>query len=158
MAALICGHRVKSVNIEEESGNVKLTGVNTFVLLAPYIFPLFAIGAVAAYVILSFFVRSLDGRIFLALFGFFTALHLIHTYKALTETEQTDVRQAGGSVFSFSLIVLLNAVIIVLLLEFFFPGVIPILVVAKDVITNTVVFWENFFICIYKFTVWAATR
>jgi hypothetical protein len=158
MAALCCGHRVKSVSVGEDSGNVKLSGVNTFILLAPYIIPLFAILVIAAYFITGLFVGNPDKRIFLALFGFFVAMHLTHTFKSLTEAEQTDIKEAGGSVFSFSLIVVLNAAVILILLELFLPGVVPIGGVIFGVIKNTILFWKNFFKYIYNFAVWAATR
>ncbi|MDR1683970.1 MAG: M50 family metallopeptidase [Elusimicrobiota bacterium] len=158
LAALLTGHKVNSVTIKEESGNVKLSGVNAFILLAPYCFPLLAAGLVLAYYVLNFFVQNLDARIFLGLFGFFVALHAAHTYKSLTETEQSDVKMAGGGVFSFPLIILANAVVTALLLELMLPRVVPFAAVAAEVLKNTFIFWREFFKQAYKLFSWAVTR
>ncbi|MDR1124330.1 MAG: M50 family metallopeptidase [Elusimicrobiota bacterium] len=140
-AALISGHRVQSMTVNGDSGNVKVSGVNTFILLAPYVFPLFAFAAVFAYFIISFFDATADRRTFVFLFGFFTAHHFAHTYKSLTETEQSDIKTAGGNLFSFALIAALNLCVMLLLLEMFFPGVVPAWGIIKKVLVNTRDFW-----------------
>jgi len=157
-AALICGHKVQSITVGEESGNVKLSGVNTFILLAPYVFPLFAIASIAAYFILNLFVPQLDKRIFILLFGFFTAHHGVHTYTTLTGAEQSDIKMAGGSIFSFSLIVLFNAAIILILLELLFPGVAQVWQAVKNIFVNTIIFWKAAGRWFYNFIVWAGSR
>lgn len=147
IAAWCCGYKVSVVNIKEDSGNVKVSGVNVFILLAPYCIPFYAICITVIYFLLSLFVPSVRdySPIFLASFGFFTALHCLHTYKALTETQQSDISQAGGGIFSFPVIVLGNAVIIVGLLELYFPGTVPIWDVTKYIVSNTIVFWRDAF-------------
>ena len=155
LAAMFCGHKVDSMTVGQESGNVKLSGVNTVILLAPYGVPLLAFMTVFTYFILNLFIANLDKRIFILFFGFFTAHHLIHTYKALTEAQQSDVKLAGGNVFSFSFIVLLNAVIIMLLLELIFPGVVPVWGILKKVIADTASFWIWAFRSLYRFIMWA---
>lgn len=140
-AALMCGHRVESMKVNGDSGNVKVSGVNTFILLAPYVFPLFAFAAVFAYFVISLFDASVDKRIFVFLFGFFTAHHFAHTYKSLTETEQSDIKMAGGNLFSFAIVAALNLCVILLLLQIFFPGVVPAWGIIKKVFVNTRDFW-----------------
>jgi hypothetical protein len=140
-AALLSGHRVQSMAVNGDSGNVKVSGVNTFILLAPYVFPLFAFAAVFAYFVISLFDTAADMRPFVFLFGFFTAHHFAHTYKALTETEQSDIKMAGGNLFSFALIAALNLCVMLLLLEMFFPGVVPAWGIIKKVLANTRDFW-----------------
>jgi hypothetical protein len=140
-AALFCGHRVESMAVNEDSGNVKVSGVNTFILLAPYVLPLFAFATVFAYYVISLFDAAVDRRIFVFLFGFFTAHHFIHTYKALTDAEQSDIKMAGGNLFSFVIIASLNLCVMLLLLEMFFPGVVPAWSIIKKVFVNTRDFW-----------------
>lgn len=155
-AALLSGHRVKSITVGEDSGNVKLSGVNTFVLLAPYIFPLFAFCSVFAYFLFNLWVPSVDKRVFMFLFGFFAAHHLAHTYTALTEVNQSDIKLAGGKIFSFPVIVVANAAVLVLMAELFFPGVIPVWDIARGVVRNTVIFWQTFWIYFKQLLTWAA--
>jgi hypothetical protein len=156
--ALLCGHKVSDIKIGEESGSVKVSGVNAFILLAPYAMPIMAFCVIFVYLICSLLSLPVDGRIFIFMFGFFIAHHLAHTYKALTETEQSDIKTAGGSVFSFSVIVLANAAIIVLLLELFFPGMLPVWRFASDVFIKTVKFWINAAKYFYDFIIWAMKK
>ena len=159
-AALLCGHKVKSVDIKEESGNVKISGSNTFILLAPYVFPLLSVVTVIIYCLVNLFANlaPIWGKIFLGLLGFFTALHLLHTYKALTETQQSDIKYAGGGIFSFPIIVLFNMAVVIVLLEFLFPGVVPLWQILAGIFKNTIFLWKNFFAYSHKFIVWAAGR
>lgn len=160
MAALICGHKVQSLKVNEDNGNVKLTGVNVFILLAPYILPMVSVFVVILYFLLALFIEPTETyrRVFVSLFGFFTMFHIAHTYKALTEAQQSDVQLAGGSIFSFSFIVIVNVVIIVLLLELLFPGVVPVWQIVRDIFNNTVFFWKKFFKYSHDFIVWAVSR
>jgi hypothetical protein len=158
LAAVLCGHKVESIEVKENSGNTKVSGVNPLILLAPYILPFGSFCTVFSYFILNLLIKDLDKRVFVAMFGFFTALHAAHTYKALTETEQSDIKLAGGSVFSFSLIVLLNVVITAALLELFFPGLIPVWQITKDIAGNTWVFWKGAVKYSYNFIIWLGAR
>ncbi|MDR0645645.1 MAG: M50 family metallopeptidase [Elusimicrobiota bacterium] len=154
IVALLCGHKVSDMKIGEESGSVKVSGVNAFILLAPYAMPVMVFCIIFIYLICSLFSLSVDGRIFIFMFGFFITHHLAYTYKALTETEQSDIKTAGGSIFSFSVIVLANAVIIVLLLELLFPGMLPIWRFAGDVFAKTVKFWADAAKYFYDCIIW----
>jgi hypothetical protein len=158
LIALICGHKVQSVEIGKDSGNVKLSGVNVFILLAPYVLPVMVFFVVLIYFAFALFSVPADKRIFIFLFGFFTAHHLTHTYKTLTETEQSDIKMAGGSIFSFPLIVLFNTIVILLLLEAFFPGMVSIWQLIKSALIGTVEFWINAAKYFYNFINWAARR
>ncbi|MDR0953589.1 MAG: M50 family metallopeptidase [Elusimicrobiota bacterium] len=152
LAAWLSGYKVNSVSVGESSGQVKVSGVNFFVVLAPYIIPLYSVALTLFYFIITLLFPSATvyRGTFLALLGFFTVLHLVHTYKSLTETEQNDIKMAGGGLFSFSLIVLINAVVILLLLELIFPGLIPIWTMLKDLVVKTYLFWQNTLVYLYK--------
>lgn len=150
-AAWICGYKVSGLSVGSESGEVKVSNINTFVLLAPYCIPLYSMAVTLIYLILNLlWPAAADyGSVFLALFGFFTMLHLMHTYKALTETEQSDITRAGGGVFSFSLIVLINMVVILALIEIYFPGMVPVWALAGGIIRRTLAFWKWLFENLY---------
>ncbi|WP_428066521.1 M50 family metallopeptidase [Candidatus Proelusimicrobium volucris] len=154
-AAWLCGYTVSGLSVKSDSGEVKVSGINTFVLLAPYCVPLYSLIVTFVYLLLNLFVDGAEryGGLFLALFGFCTALHLMHTYKALTETEQSDISRAGGGVFSFSLIVLINMAIILGLAEIYFPSIIPIGSLSGGIIRRTIQFWKWFFDNLYSFSV-----
>lgn len=144
-AAMLCGYRVSSLNINEESGNVKVSNVNTFVLLAPYIIPVQALMLSLIYFCLLYLWPPVElyRNIFLATFGFFITLHFVHTYKALSEVQQSDLKMAGGNIFSLPLIVVFNIIITIALLELYFPDLIPAGSLAKKVLTNTLDFWGS---------------
>lgn len=150
-AAWLCGYKVSGLSVGRESGEVKVSGVNTFVLLAPYCVPLYSIAVTLAYLVLNLLWPAAENynSVFLALFGFFTMLHLMHTYKALTETEQSDIIRAGGGVFSFSLIVLINMGVVLALIEIYFPGIVPVWSLTGGIIRRTLAFWKWLFENLY---------
>lgn len=147
VAAWLCGYKVSGLKVNGDSGEVKVNKINTFVLLAPYCIPLYSILLTIIYLLLNIFWTPAVNysSVFLALFGFFTTLHIVHTYKALTEAEQSDISRAGGGIFSFSLIVLVNMCVIIGLIEIYFPGIIPIGSLSKGIIERTLSFWKWFF-------------
>lgn len=153
ISAMCCGYKAQNLKVGEESGQVKVSGTNIFIFLAPYCLPLYAV-----FILLIYFFWHLINAdiafkykdIFLFLFGFFIMFHLWHTVKTLQETEQSDILQAGGTVFSITIIALSNVLIIFGLLELCFPGVLPILTLFKQVISNTLFFWEKIFSWLYN--------
>ncbi len=147
VAAWLCGYKVSGLKVNGDSGEIKVNKINTFVLLAPYCIPFYSILLTIIYLLLKVFWAPVQdySSVFLALFGFFTALHIMHTYKALTETEQSDISRAGGGIFSFSLIVLANMCVIIGLIEIYFPGIIPIWSLFGGIIERTLSFWKWFF-------------
>lgn len=155
VAAWLCGYKVSGLSVKSDSGEVKVSDINTFVLLAPYCVPLYSLIVTLVYLLLVLFVDGAEryGSIFSALFGFCTALHLMHTYKALTETEQSDISRAGGGIFSFSLIILINMAVILALAEIYFPGIIPLGSLSGGIIKRTIQFWKWFFDDLYSFSV-----
>lgn len=153
ISAMCCGYKAQNIQVGEDGGQVKVSGTNTFVFLAPYCLPLYAV-----LILLSYFFWHLLSPdtafkykdIFLFLFGFFIMFHLMHTFETLQETEQSDVIKAGGSVFSFAVIILSNVLIIFGLLEMCFPGILPLFTLFKQVISNTLYFWQKIFSWLYN--------
>ncbi len=159
LSALLCGYKVSNVNVKQNSGSVKVSDANVFVLLSPYAVPFYAVLLVLVYFLVGLFYPVLIYRsTVIAMLGFFSVMHFIHTYKALTEVSQPDVKLAGGSIFSFSVIILFNALIITALIEFCFPGLLPLKQIGKDIIIRTSDFWLASAEYSVKFIRWAATR
>lgn len=151
VAALLCGYKVSGFKLGSDSGSVKVSNINTFVLLAPYGIPFYSIAVTLLYFVLKTFWPQFAeySAVFAGLLGFFTVMHCIHTYKALTETEQSDISKAGGGIYSFPLIVLANMVFILLLAKFYFPDVIPVWAVCGGILRRTFIFWKWFFTKVY---------
>ena len=156
LVAWFSGYHVSEIQVQEESGQTKVSNVNTFVLLAPYCIPLYAfICTILFYITSLFWVEILNyEKLFLGSLGFFVAFHLIRTYKTLTETEQSDITLAGGGVFSFVLIAIVNLTLIILFINFLFPGIIVPTAVLKEVCIQTYNFWNMFFVYMHKFVIW----
>ena len=155
-AALCCGYKVSDIKVKEESGHTKVSDFNTFVLLAPYCLPLYAVISIIVFYITSLFWKDIlaYNTIFLGVLGFFMALHLVHTFKTLTETKQSDISLAGGGVFSFVLIAVINLSLLILLINFLFPTLVAPMPLLKEVIAQTILFWKLFFIYLHKGIVW----
>ena len=158
LAALCCGYKVSGMKVKEESGYTKVSDVNTFVLLAPYCLPLYAIACILIFYITGLFWKEILAydKVFVGLLGFFMAFHLVHTYKTLTDTQQSDISLAGGGVFSFALIALANLTLAVLLIKFLFPELVSPGSILVEVAKQTVVFWKMFFAQAHKFIVWVS--
>ncbi|MCR5503969.1 MAG: M50 family metallopeptidase [Elusimicrobiaceae bacterium] len=156
IAAWCCGYKVSNIKVNKESGHTTVSDVNTFVLLAPYCIPVYAIICILGFYITSLFWKEIltYDKVFLGILGFLMTLHLVHTYKSLTETEQSDISSAGGGIFSFVLIVLANLTLAVLLIKFLFPSSITPSSIFWDVVKQTCSFWKMFYIYLRDFIVW----
>ena len=161
ISAMCCGYKAQNLQAGENSGQVKVSGTNIFIFLAPYCLPLYAVLVLLVYFFWQLFSPQSAFAykdIFLFLFGFFIMFHLRHTIKTLQETEQSDILKAGGTVFSVSIIVLSNVLIIFGLLELCFPGVLQLFTLFKQVISNTLLFWQKIFGWAYNLLNGAAAK
>jgi hypothetical protein len=105
--AWLCGIRVFSIRIRQESGSVCLEHTNPLVTLAPYFFPFYTMLVISAYGILAIFLDPEPYRLYwLGLVGFSWGFHFVFTIAALMQ-HQTDVRDCGH-VLSYALVFLLN--------------------------------------------------
>ncbi|MDD2806840.1 MAG: hypothetical protein PHV33_14915, partial [Elusimicrobiales bacterium] len=59
---------------------------------------------------------------FLAAAGFTLAFHLLHTADILSGPVQSDLKKAGGPVFSIPLLLLLNCLALAAAIKMLFPG------------------------------------
>ncbi len=142
-AALLCGYRIKDISIGRESGYVKMTQCNAFVVLAPYFVPLYVVATALVYVISSLFVEVTPLREgFLFLVGFFISFHFIQTFKTLFEADQPDLKLAGGKVFSVVMILLANLLVLAVVLKALFPEAVSLQTAGRNVVTGTFTVWR----------------
>jgi len=127
LAALFSGVRVRKISVKKNSGYVLLDSTNTFISLAPYVIPFYTLAVAAAYWLAGRFWNAAPLRPwFLAAAGFTLAFHLLHTTDILAGPVQSDLKKAGGPVFSIPLLVLLNCLGLAAALKLLFPGLISL--------------------------------
>ena len=138
IAAILCGIRIKDVHIGKESGYVKMSRTNTFVVLAPYFVPGYVVLIAMLYLLLNFFVDLTPYRqIILFVIGFFMAFHFIQTFHTLWEADQPDLKLAGGKFFSCVSIVLANMLVLAIVLKILFPQAVDLYGAAKQIAVQT---------------------
>ena len=138
VAAILCGARIKDVHVGKESGYVKMSRTNTFIALAPYFVPGYAVCVALAYLFVSFFADVTPYRqVVLFLVGFFMAFHFIQTFHTLWEADQPDLELAGGKFFSCVSIVLVNMLVLAVVLKILFPADVALLEAVRQVAAQT---------------------
>lgn len=127
LAALVSGVRIRKINVGKNGGCVVMNATNAFISLAPYFIPFYALAAGLAYGLASFFLDMAPYRpFFTGATGFFLAFHLLHTGDILSGPVQSDLKKAGGLLFSLSVIVLLNSLCLAAALKLIFPDLISL--------------------------------
>lgn len=122
LAAVLTGIRVRKISVRKNSGYVLLDSTNAFISLAPYFIPFYTLSVSAAYWAAGRFWELSQYRPwFLAAAGFTLAFHLLHTADTLAGPVQSDLRKAGGPVFSLPLLLLLNCLGLAAALKLLFP-------------------------------------
>lgn len=140
--AMLCGFRVHSITVNQDSGNVKMDRTNAAVVLAPYFVPLYAILTGFLYLAIDLFLDAAPYRpVFVFVVGFFMAFHFVQTFQTLWEAEQPDLVLAGGKIFSSVVIVLCNAAVLVLVLKLLFPQRVQLIEMARHIGTSTYHAW-----------------
>ncbi len=125
LAAVCTGVRVHAISIKRRSGHVLLDSTNSFISLAPYFVPLYTLAAAGAYWLAGRFWNPAPVRPwFLAAAGFTLTFHMLHTADLLAGPVQSDLKKAGGPVFSIPLLLLLNCLGLAAALKLLFPGLI----------------------------------
>lgn len=142
--AMLCGFRVHSITVKQDSGNVKMDKTNALVVLAPYCVPLYAILTGFVYLGLDLFLDASQYRaVFVFIVGFFMAFHFVQTFQTLWEVDQPDLTMAGGRIFSIVVIILCNAAILMLVLKLLFPDRVQLLDMANKIGLNTYHAWST---------------
>ncbi len=122
LAAIFTGVRVHKISVRSRSGYVLMDSTNAFISLAPYFIPFYTLAAAAAYWLACRFYPAAPLRPwFLAAAGFTLAFHLLHTADILAGPVQSDLKKAGGAVFSMPLLLLLNCLGLAAALKLMFP-------------------------------------
>lgn len=122
LAAVLIGVRVRKISVSRSSGYVLLDSTNAFISLAPYFVPFYTLAVSAAYWTAGRFWDLAPYRPwFLAAAGFTLAFHLLHTADILSGPVQSDLKKAGGPVFSLPLLLLLNCLALAAALRLLFP-------------------------------------
>ncbi|MBI4655876.1 MAG: hypothetical protein HY746_03910 [Elusimicrobia bacterium] len=137
-AAVASGIKIKKISVRRNSGHVTLAGNNIFILLAPYFIPFYALAAGILYATLSCFYDVSDyRRICIGIIGFLISHHIMNTANVLFGPVQSDIKKAGGVVFSFLTVVFLNSLFLMAILKFIFPDIISLSVFGKDIALRT---------------------
>jgi len=125
------GAKVLGFSVSEEGGHVDLSHSNFVVALAPYVVPIYALAVIAGYRVLLWYARwrlppPIAHGVFLGAMGAALAFHLVHTAEVLGGQRQPDLEQAGGLVFSLSLIGLGNGAVLIVALKCLFPELVSV--------------------------------
>lgn len=143
IVALLCGSRVHDISVREESGYVKMDKSNTWIVLAPYVVPGYVILTFLCYLVLDLFTDVTPYRpIFIFAVGFFTAFHWIQTIKTLSEADQPDLKLAGGKIFSYIMIGLINLLVLAVVLKSLFPQTVSLLAMGEHIVVGTLNVWR----------------
>jgi hypothetical protein len=117
-----CGGRVKSFRASFEGGSVVSTKSNFFITLGPYFFPIYTILVSGVYLCLSIFSEvNKYSSLFIFLIGFSWTFHVVLTVHFI-KMRQPDILKTG-TLFSISLIYIINLAILVFILSSLFTEV-----------------------------------
>ncbi|MCK5106119.1 MAG: M50 family metallopeptidase [Elusimicrobiales bacterium] len=138
-AAVLNGIRIKKISVKKNSGYVTLSRDNIFISLAPYFIPFYAILISAIYFIAGEFADlSKYQMIFAALIGFFTSFHIINAIEiTFFGPLQSDFKKAGGQLFSFLIIIILNCLTLIVIFKALFPDLIPLRETLQGLLVNS---------------------
>jgi hypothetical protein len=111
----LMGGRVSQFRVGPEGGHIMTNRTNFWIALAPYIFPLYSILAIAIYGLLSLFYNMQPyGRLLYALIGVTWAFHFTFTCWMIPKN-QTDLSD-HGTFFSLVVIYLMNLTLLCVML------------------------------------------
>jgi len=110
------------MKVSGKEGSVKTTTPNFFVILAPYLLPVYTILVAIVYFILSFSINvTAYSGIFIFLIGFTLMFHLAYTAESMRD-KQSDLVKAGY-LSSISFIYIVNLIIVFLIISLLFREV-----------------------------------
>lgn len=109
--ALMMGGRVGKMKVGKDGGHVELTKTNFVITLAPYFFPFYTALVIAGYYLAGIWLDVEPYRVWwLGAVGLTWSFHLTFTIHMLTE-RQPDI-QEHGHIFSYTVIYLMNLLVI----------------------------------------------
>ena len=141
-ATFCSGGKASKMKVSSKEGSVKTTTPNFFVMLAPYLMPVYTVILAAVYFILSFFIdiTKYSGA-FIFLIGFTLMLHLVYTAESIRD-KQSDLIKTGYF-SSISFIYIANLIIVFLIVSLFFQGA-SFVNFISDVYEKTKIFYWSF--------------
>ncbi|MEO0414053.1 MAG: hypothetical protein AAF226_03760 [Verrucomicrobiota bacterium] len=115
--ALLCRGKVSEIHISSSGGHIMTNKTNFLVSLSPYFFPFYSVIFIAVWALLEAFFFDFSDRDRFWLYGGIGLTWMFHISFTIwmTMRKQTDITM-NGKVFSFSLIVLMNLLIMSALL------------------------------------------
>lgn len=121
-ATFCSGGKASNMKVSGKEGSVKTTTPNFFVVLAPYLLPIYTVIIAAVYFILSFFIDiAQHSGIFIFMIGFTLMFHLAYTAESMRD-KQSDLIKAGY-LSSISFIYIVNLVMVFLIISLLFREV-----------------------------------
>lgn len=121
LAILLSGGRVKSFKVNSEGGSVESDKNNSFIALAPYFLPVYTLLLFLAFNIAGLFrLTETSSPLFYFLIGFSYSFHMFCNFE-FTRSYQPDL-QSEGIIFSYSVILLANLIVISVMAELVLPG------------------------------------
>ncbi|MFA7174120.1 MAG: hypothetical protein WC340_12065 [Kiritimatiellia bacterium] len=109
--ALLFGAKVSKLNVSRKGGSVSLTKTNLWIILSPYFFPFYTFVVIALWLLTRSFVTPVPFKpLWFFLIGFTWSFHACFTLNSLL-VKQPDI-QIYGRVFSYTIIYLINLLLI----------------------------------------------
>lgn len=122
IATFLSGGKASNMKVSSKGGSVKTTTPNFFVMLAPYLLPVYTVAVAIIYFILTFFIDvSRYYGAFIFLVGFTLMFHLAYTAESMRQ-KQSDLIKTGY-LSSISFIYLVNLAIVFFIMSLFFKDV-----------------------------------
>ncbi|MCX5692342.1 MAG: hypothetical protein NTX47_01450 [Candidatus Omnitrophica bacterium] len=118
-ATFCSGGKANNMKVSGKEGSVKTTTPNFFVMLAPYLVPVYTVVVAIIYFVLSFFMDvALYSAVFIFLIGFTLMFHLAYTSESIKD-KQSDLIKTGY-LSSISFIYIINLSIVFFIISLFF--------------------------------------
>ena len=115
--AVMMGGRVGKMKVGSKGGHVELSNSNFIISLAPYFFPFYTVLLVALFYLAGYWIEMDPFRIWwMFAIGLTWSFHITFTIHMLTQ-HQPDV-QDHGRIFSFTVIYIMNVLVIALMMIF----------------------------------------
>lgn len=119
VATFLSGGKARGMKVSSKEGSVKTTTPNFFVILAPYLMPIYTVSIAILYFILSFYIDiSSYSGIFIFFIGFTLMMHLVYTAESMRQ-KQSDLIKTGYF-YSISFIYIANLIIVFLIISLLF--------------------------------------
>lgn len=120
IATFFSGGKVFGMKVSNKEGSVNTSSPNLFVMLSPYLVPVYVILIALVYFTLSFFTDvSRFSTHFIFFAGFFLMFHLVYTAESIRD-KQSDMMKTGYF-FSFFFIYIVNLILVFFIISLLFP-------------------------------------